>query len=87
VQVICCAVEGVDNPEMIRFTLATRFLRLNGVVRVVFVNNLDDGGFGGEIRRANEIVMAFLFNSQLVAFVENFFLERHRRGAPPLPLR
>ena len=34
------------------------------------MNNLDDSGFGGEIRRANEIVVALLFNSQLVTLVE-----------------
>jgi len=69
-QIVCCAIQRVDYPEMIGLALRAGFLCLNSMVRIVLVDDFDNGFFSGDIRRANEIVTAFHFNSQLIALVE-----------------
>ena len=67
-QVIGRAVERVDYPDCIRILVAQR-PRLLGeyrVLRIVLVDDIDDGAFGGAVRLADVIVTALLLHLELL---------------------
>ena len=40
-QVVGCAIEWVDDPNMVRLTLDARFFGMNGMVRIVLMNYIN----------------------------------------------
>ena len=69
-QVVGRPVERIDDPHGIGFTLLAGFLGEDRMVGIVVLDDFDDGGLGGAVDIADEIVMAFLLNLELVELVE-----------------
>ena len=69
VQEVGRAVERIDNPDRVGFTTRAGLFGEDGVVGVVVVNDLDDRGFGGTVDLADEIVVSFLLDLELVELV------------------
>jgi hypothetical protein len=64
------SVERVDDPDRVRVAARARLLGEDGVVRVVFVDGLDDLAFSGPIRLTHVIVVTFDLDRQLVQLDE-----------------
>jgi hypothetical protein len=57
-QVVCCAVERIDDPDGVGFAARAGFLGQDGVVRIMLVNGLDDRALGVQIGVTDVIVAA-----------------------------
>ena len=76
-QVIGRAIERIDNPDGVGLALCAAFLGEYGMIRIMLEDAIDDGFFSRVIGIADEVVVPFLLDFQLVE-VDHFSDQRTR---------